>query len=219
MHDYKYIFMDLDGTIADPFTGLTNAIIYSLKKFGIEVEDRNMLIPFIGPPLEGSYMGVFGMSFEEATRATNYYREYYDDIGIYENELYSRTRELLDAIEAAGKQAVMATSKRDYQAEKLMVHYGLDKKFAMIAGAAADGSRESKHLVIEHAIKTLGIMDRSEIVMVGDRRYDIEGAMLSGLDSIGVLYGYGTREELETAGADVIVESMEELAEELGLTL
>lgn len=202
MKKYDVILFDLDGTLTDPGIGITNSVMHALKKYGIEVEDRTELYKFIGPPLNESFEKYYGFSHEEAMQAIEYYREYYRVNGIYENLLYDGVEDLLKTLYENGKIIILATSKPEVFAKEILRHFGIEKYFSYIAGSNLDGTRVAKADVIEYALKEAGVADKSLAVMVGDREHDIIGAKKNGLDSIGVLFGYGSRTELENAGAD-----------------
>ncbi len=207
---YNTVLFDLDGTLTDPGKGITNSVAYSLKKFGIEVEDKKELYKFIGPPLHDSFMKYYGFSEEEAETAIVYYREYFRDTGIFENEVYDGIENLLGIIKASGRKIILATSKPEEFAKRILVHFGLDKYFDFVAGATMDNSRSKKGDVIAYALKESGCTAENA-VMTGDRLHDIIGAKENGLASIGVLFGYGSRDELEDAGADYIAETVEDI--------
>lgn len=211
MSKYDVILFDLDGTLTDPGIGITNSVMHALKKYGIEVEDRTSLYKFIGPPLIDSFEKYFGFSHEEAVKSVDYYREYYKDKGIYENEVYPGIENILATLYEKGKKIILATSKPEPFAKEILRHFGLDKYFLFAAGSTMDETRTNKAEVIEYALSECGITDKTSVVMVGDREHDIIGANKNGIDSIGVLFGYGSREELETAGAAYIAETVEEI--------
>lgn len=208
MKDYKYIFFDLDGTLTDPGLGITNSVAYSLEKYGISVDDRSELYKFIGPPLIDSYMDFYNFSKEKAVQAVDVYREYYAVKGIFENYVYDGIPGLLKLLQADGKKIILATSKPEEYAKIILEHFDLAKYFFYIAGSNMDESRSKKSEVIAYALQKCQIKDKSQVVMIGDREHDIIGAKEIGLDSIGVLYGYGDYEELECAGANQIVENV-----------
>lgn len=211
MSKYDVILFDLDGTLTDPGLGITNSVMHALKKYGIEVEDRTSLYKFIGPPLIESFEKYFGFSHEEAVNSVDYYREYYKDKGIYENDVYPGIENLLAALYEKGKKIILATSKPEPFAREILRHFGLDKYFLFAAGSTMDETRTNKAEVIEYALSECGITDKTSVIMVGDREHDIIGANKNGLDSIGVLFGYGSREELEAVGAAYIAETVEEI--------
>lgn len=204
---YKYILFDLDGTLTDPGLGITNAVMYALKKFHIEVPERSELYKFIGPPLLESFEKFYGMSSEESQLALQYYREYFKPYGLYENTVYDGIEELLAELKAEGKKLILATSKPEPFAIEILRHFKLDKYFDFIAGATMDEKRVRKADVIAYALESCEITDLSSAIMIGDREHDVLGAKEVGLESIGVLYGYGDLEELENAGATYIVKT------------
>ena len=208
---YNIILFDLDGTISDPGIGITNSVAYALEKFNIKVKERTELYKFIGPPLQDSFEQVYGLKEKECENAITYYREYFKERGLYENELYDGMEQLLKDIRNAGKKIILATSKPEKFAVEILEYFKIEQYFDMIAGATMDSSRSKKADVIAYALKESGIEDLSSVVMVGDREHDIFGAKENGIASIGVLYGYGDREELQNAGALHIVETVDEL--------
>lgn len=208
---YDVILFDLDGTLTDSGLGITNSVAYSLKKYGIEVSDRTELYKFIGPPLKESFEKYYGFSSEEAGRAVEYYREYYTDKGIFENAVYKGIEELLQEIQRSGKTAIVATSKPEVFAKRILEHFGLAKYFNDIVGANMDETRTKKDEVISHVLQSCDIPDQTKVLMIGDREHDILGAKKAGIDSLGVLFGFGDYEELENAGADYIVETTEDI--------
>lgn len=208
---YETILFDLDGTLTDSGVGITNSVAYALNKFGIGVKDRTELYKFIGPPLQTSFEQYYEFSEQQAKVAVEYYREYYRNQGIYENEVYKGIEKLLKAIYDSGKQMIVATSKPELFANKILEHFDLAKYFVDIAGADMDGARTKKDEVIAYALEKCKIADYSKVVMIGDREHDVIGADKVGIDSIGVLFGYGDYEELKRAGASYIVESVEDI--------
>ena len=209
----KYILIDLDGTITDPKLGITKSIQYALKAFNIPVQDLDSLCKFIGPPLRTSFMEEYGFDEVKTEEAIAKYREYFAVTGLYENVVYYGMEELLSKLKRAGKTLIVATSKPEIFAQRILDHFGLSKYFDGICGATLDHSRGTKEEVIRYALERHNIREHSQVVMVGDRLHDIEGAKSVGIASIGVLYGYGSKEELEEAGADRIAATVEELYE------
>lgn len=208
---YKYIFFDLDGTLTDPGIGITNAVMYSLKKYNIEVSDRSELYKFIGPPLRDSYSKYYGMSAEEAEQAVAYYREYYGVTGLFENEVYEGVPELLCKLKEEGYKLVLATSKPDKFSIAILKHFDLYEYFDFCACATFDGARDSKTSVIKYALESLNISDTTEVLMIGDRHHDVNGARECGIEAIGVTYGYGDRTEHEEDGAAYIADTVDEI--------
>lgn len=212
MKKYNVILFDLDGTITDPGIGITNSVAYALKKHGITVEDRAELYKFIGPPLHLSFEEYYGLDGQQAVEE---YREYYRDKGIYENVVYSGVEAMLKKLNEAGKKVILATSKPEIFAREILRYFNLADYFYYAAGANLDGTLTDKAEVIAYALAEGGVTDKSTVLMVGDRKHDIIGAKKNGIDSMGVLYGYGSREELEAAGADYIAATVEEITEML----
>lgn len=208
---YNTIIFDLDGTLSDSGAGIMNTAERTLKKFGIEVTDRLELRKFIGPPLHDSFENFYGLSKEDAQAAVTYYREYYSEKGLYENVLYEGMADLLQSLYDDGCTLIVATSKLEKFAVRILEYFDIKKYFAHVAGSNADASRSSKDDVLAYALKSGNITNPSDAVMVGDRKYDIIGAKKMGLDSIGVLYGYGSREELEAAGATYLAPQVSSL--------
>lgn len=207
----KYILLDLDGTIIDPKQGITKAIRQALQRHDILIENDDFLSEFIGPPLREVIKDSFGFNDEETEDIVVAYREYFAETGLYECELYEGIRDLLTKLKEAGKILITATSKPEVYAVKILKHLGLSDCFHDICGATLDNSRTSKGSVIQYALARNNIVDTEEVVMIGDRLHDVEGAKANSLTSIGVLYGYGSREELEAAGATYIAKDASDL--------
>lgn len=215
MKDKTYIFFDLDGTITDSGLGITKSVQYALRTFGIEETNLKKLEVFIGPPLKDSFMDFYQMSEEDAMRAVKAYREYYEVTGLFENEVYEGIEELLKNLKAAGKKLVLATSKPEFFAKKILEHFHLDSYFFQVAGADLEGKRAEKLAVMKRALELISVQEREQIVMIGDRKYDIEASKQLGIETIGVLYGFGSREELEKAGATYLAKTPKEVQEVL----
>jgi len=205
---YQYILFDLDGTLTDPKEGITKSVQHALRHFGQEVADLDSLCKYIGPPLGESFMRFGGIAQDEVDAAIAKYREYFGVKGIYENKLYDRVPETLQALKSVGCKVILATSKPTVYAVKILKHFGIFDLFDVVAGSELSGERVKKAEVIEYALANAGITDRAAAVMIGDREHDILGAKQIGLACVGVLHGYGGREELESAGADVILEDV-----------
>ncbi len=208
---YNTVLFDLDGTLTDPAIGITNSVAHALKKWGIEVPDHTELYKFIGPPLVDSFCKYYGFSKEDGELSVKYYREYFADKGLFENSVYEGVPEMLAELKKRGKRLIVATSKPELFSEKILRHFELDKYFDFLAGATMDSSRVKKADVIAHALKSCDITDLTSVVMVGDREHDVLGAAHFGVHSIGVLYGYGNRAELEAAGATYIATTVDDI--------
>ena len=205
---YNTVLFDLDGTLTDPAIGITNSVAYALKKWGIEVSCRSELYKFIGPPLLDSFCKYYGFSKEEGELAIKYYREYFADKGLFENSVYDGVFQMLGELKKRGKRLIIATSKPEAFSKRILEHFSLNGFFDFLAGATMDSSRVKKADVIAYAMKECDISDVSDVIMIGDREHDVLGAAAFGMDSVGVLYGYGSRGELEKAGATYIVETV-----------
>lgn len=210
--DRTYILFDLDGTLTDPGEGITNSVAYALERYGITVEHRSELYRFIGPPLVDSFMEFYGFPEEQAKEAVEVYREYFSTQGWAENAVYEGIEPLLADLVGAGKILLLATSKPLVFAERILNHFGLAKYFTVVHGSPLHAPKGyGKADVIREALAAAGVTDLQTAVMVGDRHHDIDGAKAAGIASVGVLYGYGNRAELEQAGADAIASDPEAL--------
>lgn len=218
---YDTIFFDLDGTLTDSAEGIMNSVKYALREMKWEIPPDTVLRKFIGPPLSFSFMNFCGMDEEQADEAIRQYRVYFKPKGLLENRVYQGIPALLERLIAAGKTLVVATSKPEEFSNTILENFDLKKYFRMICGATMDEKRNTKDAVIAFAIeemKHLNLIDDSrpldeQIIMVGDRYHDVEGAKVNGLKCIGVLYGYGSIDELNEAGADYIAENVESIFE------
>ncbi len=210
MPKYKYVLFDLDGTLDDPFEGITKSVEYAMKKFGVEC-DRKSLGGFIGPPLTESFTKYFGLSEKEAVTAVEYYREYYRPTGIFEVSIYEGIPELLAALKGAGCELILATSKPIVFADMILEKFGLKQYFAATFGSELDGTRVKKAEVIAYAHEKYPF-DKAKAIMVGDRKHDVMGAHECGIPCIGVTFGYGDRCEHEKAGAEYVAESVNQLS-------
>jgi len=209
--DYQYLLLDLDGTITDPMIGITRSVQYALSFFGIKILNLEELCPFIGPPLIDSFKEFYHFTDEQAQIALKKYREYFADKGLFENNVYDGIEDFLQSQINQGKELMIATSKPEPFAKQILEHFKLDHYFSFIGGATLDGTRSTKTDVIKYVLESNQITDLSSVIMVGDRKHDIIGARNNGIASIGVLYGYGNKAELENAGADYIVADINEL--------
>lgn len=209
----QYILFDLDGTLTDPFEGITKSVQYALSHFDIQVTDLTQLTRFIGPPLHQSFMEYYGLNSEQSHQAVVKYRERFADIGIFENKVFEGIDELLKDLKSQKRQIIMATSKPEVYAIRIAEHYDFAKYFDLIVGSFLDGKRQAKSEVIEYIIKTQNIEDVDQAIMIGDRLHDIKGAKYHNMDTIGVSFGYGGTKELENAGATYIVDTVKELRE------
>ena len=210
MQTKENILFDLDGTLTDPMLGITKSVQYALSSFGIEEPSLEKLTPFIGPPLKGSFQKFYGFSEEKAEAALAKYREYFSVTGMFENKVYDGIPALLKELKCRGRKVLLATSKPEIYAQQILEHFNLLSYFDFVGGSLLDGRRVEKPDVIRYVLEENHITGENA-VMIGDRCFDITGGQCHGLATVGVLYGYGSRAELEEAGADCIAETVLEL--------
>jgi phosphoglycolate phosphatase len=208
---YTNILFDLDGTLTDSFLGIANSWKYALKKLNIEI-DPDILRTFIGPPLENTFSEYFKFNKENIEIGKKYYREYFSEKGLYENTLYDGIEDLLKEINARNKTCILATSKPIVFAEKILKYLNIDTYFKHAVGSNLEGTFAEKYDIIKYIIENYNL-NKSETIMVGDRKYDIIGANKNGIKSIGVLYGYGSRPELENENPEYIINNAKEILE------
>ena len=206
------LLLDLDGTISDPKVGITKSIQHALRCFGINIENPDDLVEFIGPPIRQAFKDFYGFDDAKAEKAVEKFRERFLVKGIFENVKYSGIDIMLQKLRDADKTLIIATSKPTVQAKTVLSYFDLDKYFTYVSGAEMNGDRSDKTEVIRYALGQNKISDLSRCIMVGDRKYDIEAAKNVGIKSVGVLYGYGDYDELLEANADYIVSDVDELS-------
>ena len=212
MKHYTHLFLDLDGTLSDSAPGIVRSAQYALEAFGIHVDNLDDLLCFVGPPLEESFQEFYHLTPSQADEAVKVYRRRYEKIGVFENALYPGIPQFLDKARQAGKVLMVATSKPQRMADLVLSHFGIADRFAFVGGRE-DSSRRTKEEVIRYVMKENGLTRTEDIVMIGDRKHEVLGAKAVGLDSVGVLYGYGSRDEFQAAGATYIVDTLKELEE------
>lgn len=214
---FQYCLFDLDGTLTDPKEGITKSVQYALQKLGIEESDLDKLEPFIGPPLKDSFMEFYGLSEEDAKKGIVYYRERYAPIGVLENEIFPGMAQMLAKLCDKGIRLAVASSKPTEFVRQILDHFEIASYFEVIVGSGLDGSRVTKEEVVEEALSQFGLLSvpkearRGICAMIGDRKFDIQGAKAYGLTGVGVTFGYAGEGELEAEGADHIINSVEEL--------
>lgn len=206
-----YILFDLDGTLTDSQAGIFGGLAYALEHGNKPIPEIDTLRKFIGPPLREGLSTFGGFAEEEIETAMDRYRDYYKEKGYIENEPYEGVEKLLSDLKKAGKKLIVATSKPEIMAKKILDHFQLSQYFQDVCGATYDEIRSAKQDVIQYALDQNKITDYSKVIMIGDRKHDIMGAKGVGIASIGILYGFGDREELEQAGADAVVAEVSEL--------
>ena len=211
----KYVLFDLDGTLTDPVEGITNSVRYALEHFGIAENDLSKLKRFIGPPLIGAFTEYYGLSEEQAKTALKEFRVYFEKKGINENRLFPGTREMLSALKDKGFYLVIASSKPEIYVKRILNNFEIYSFFDFIGGSDMEETRADKPSVIKYCLENLSSPSPLDCVMVGDRSHDVLGARLNSLDCIGVLFGCGSRKELEDAGAVLLAADMPDLKEKI----
>ena len=225
---FQYILFDLDGTLTDPKLGITTCVQYALKSFGIEEKNLDKLEPFIGPPLLDSFKEFYGLSHEQALSGQEKYRERFAVTGWLENEMYPGIDAMLRLLSERGVKLAVASSKPEVFVEKILVHFGIREYFTAVVGSELDGRRVNKDEVVLEALRQLGVINeadaerylkekeftgskRTDCAMVGDRKFDVEGAKAMKLVSVAVSYGYAQGDELTLAEPDHMADTVEEL--------
>ena len=211
MKKYETILFDLDGTLTDPAQGLTLGFEYALYKMGMPPESREKLRRFIGPPLLDVWQTEYGLTKAEAERMIAVFREYYDIYGWWDNTPYAGIAEQLGILKSRGYRLLVATSKPERTAKRVLSLFDLDKYFDFIGGAESGSERYTKTAVLKYVLESTGANTESAI-LVGDRMYDREGAGAVGIDSLGVLWGHGSREEIESAGFTHIIKVVDDIS-------
>lgn len=214
---FEYILFDLDGTLTDPKLGITSSVQYALRALGIEEPSLDKLEVFIGPPLTDSFREFYGLDEEQMATAVDRYRERFATQGIFENEIYPGIPQMLADLKEKGKILAIASSKPTLFVEQILDHFEIKKYFGYVIGSNMDGTRGRKEEVVGETLRQMlpagmtPAKKRDAVAMVGDRKFDIEGAAAHGITSVGVSFGYAPEGELEQAGADYIVNSVQSL--------
>lgn len=211
MKNVKHILFDLDGTLTASDEGIIKSVQHALSHFGITETDNEKLKRFVGPPLRAAFTQFYGFTPEQTETAVTIYRERYSTIGLFENRLYEGIETMLKHVKEKGYTIVLATSKPRIYAKHILEHFNISEYFTHVVGCELNGTLDTKIEVMQCAVSLCKDIEKSHYIMVGDRFYDIDGAKALGIKSIGVLYGYGTRTELEAAGADYICSTVDEL--------
>ncbi len=208
---YKYILFDLDGTVADSAEGVINSVYYALCNMGFEVSDKASLKKFIGPPLSSSFKEFYNFDEKQIDRGIKLYREYYTDKGINEACIYDGIKSLLRKLKSCGKKVILATSKPEVFAVRIIENFGVSDCFDVIAGSTLDEERNTKAKVIKYALDKAGVSDLSDVLMIGDRKHDVLGANDIGIKCAYILYGYGNLQEAIEYHADYIIDTVDNL--------
>ncbi len=204
---FDIIFFDLDGTLIDSSSGILRSIIFALEEMDKKIPSREHLLEFIGPPLADSFRDILAFNDRETKQAVQLYRKRYRAKGKLEVQVYPEIPELLQQLQEEHKNLVVATSKPEIFAKEILQNLQLDQYFRYICGGDLDGKRKTKAEVIRYALDLSDLSFKDSVVMVGDRDYDVAGADQFGIPCIGVLYGFGTKAELERAGVIALAES------------
>lgn len=211
MDKYKVILFDLDGTLSDPKVGITKSVQYALQKMGFDEPDMDKLECFIGPPLQVSFAEYYNFDEVQIQKAIDLYRERFKEKGMFENELYSNIPLLLYSLKEKGFTLVVATSKPTVFTEQILEHFNIEQYFELVVGSNLDGTRTSKTEIIQYILDKYTEHKLDNFIMIGDRKHDIIGANNTGIDSIGVTYGYGSFDELSHSKPTHIVNSVNQL--------
>lgn len=207
---YSYVIFDFDGTIADTSEGVMASIIFALESYGYEVPDESVLRKFLGPSLIDGFMNNIGVDEEMAKKLTAKYRELYTDNAMYLLKLFDGIEDLLKELKAEGVKMAIASSKPQHFFDKLLNHLNIKDYFEAVCGADPNDKESSKTEIISNAVRLMGA-DKDDVLMIGDRCFDILGAQGAGVKSMGVTFGFGERAEFEEYNADYIVDTPEEI--------
>ncbi len=219
MGKYDVIAFDLDGTLSDPSHGLIQGFVYCFKKLGIAYDSEESLRKYIGPSLFEEWQEDFGFTPDEADNAIEVFREYYNIYGWWDNTLYCGVPEMLGELKKAGKKLVLATSKPLDTAKKILELFSLTEYFDFIGGAVSH-QNDQKWQVLNWALTSVGVnindpKQREKCILVGDRKYDAEGARICGIDSLGVMYGHGTEDEMKSSGFTALADTVNDVVKML----
>lgn len=208
---YKYIFWDMDGTIINSYPGVVESVLYALNHFGMTETNPETMRRYIGPPLRVTFGEVYGLQEDAIELAVEKYRENYNGGAMYHCTLFPGVEEAMDAFSKQGYRQVIASSKPEHMCRQILNHFGLVEKLDDVVGASLDGRIDTKEEVLEEAFRRLGNPDKSQVVLIGDTKYDVIGAKQLGIDCIGITYGFGTREELIQHQASQVFETIQEV--------
>lgn len=219
MKTYRYIFWDLDGTIINSFEGVSKCLRYAFSSCGYEVPEDDVLRKFIGPPFRYSFPLYANIAEDQMEPVIEKYRERYNTVGVFECELFSGVRESMEAFQKAGLVQVLASSKPEAQCRDILNKFALTSFFDEIVGATPDGRIDSKIQVLNEAFRRLGenhvAFSMEDVVLLGDTKFDANGAKEAGIDCIGVSYGFGTVEDLKESGVVAVFDDQKTLRESI----
>ena len=206
----EHLLFDLDGTLTDPRDGIVRCVQHALAELGAAVPHESALERYIGPPLRDTLRELLPGREPAIERAVELYRERFVPVGMFENRVYPGIPQLLQALVQAGRTLHLCTSKPHPFARRILEHFGLAPFFASIHGSELDGTLNEKGELLAHILRQERLAPAS-CLMLGDRRFDVEAAAQCGVASVGVLWGYGSRAELQAAGAGWLAESPDAL--------
>ena len=213
---YRYLFFDLDGTLWDSREGITKAVRYALEQMGYGSPDLKDLYKFIGPPLTEAFPEYYGMTMEQAREGVTYFREYFTKTGIYQNRLFDGVPEMLKTLKDAGRILCTASYKPEAHVKITLDSFHIADCFDYICGATLDESRSGKKEVLKELIRRLGLTEEqlhTEVLMIGDRKHDVQGAAAFGIPCLGTSMGFAPEGELESAGALAVVDNLQEMTD------
>lgn len=206
-----YLLFDLDGTLTNPQEGITKCVQHALRAFGIDEPNLEKLIPFIGPPLIQSFMDFYNMGEDEARKAVTVYRERFGTVGLFENFPYPGIAAMLENLKAQGKTLAVASSKPTVYVRRILEKFELAQYFDVIEGSNLDGTRVDKKEVIAKVLTRLDNPSADDLLMIGDRKFDVIGAKEMGFGCVGVRFGFAAPNELEESGAVYIADTVDDL--------
>ncbi len=207
----KYLLFDLDGTLTASAPGIITSVQAVIRHYNLPELNEAQLQKFVGPPLAVSFADYLGLPEEEILPAIDVYREYFEAHGIYDNSVYGGMPETLQKLKDAGYKLAVATSKPEKYAKQIVEYYGIAPYFDFVCGIPMEDEQMTKAQVVATTLEKLGVAQKSEALMIGDRFYDVEGAKENGIECLGVTFGYGTEDELTAAGAKYIAHTTAEI--------
>lgn len=210
---YDYVLFDLDGTLTASAPGIRRCIELAMEKMGKEIPDLSDYSKYIGPPLIRTFKVVCGLSQEESKEALSIYLDYYETEGEPRNTLFEGTREMLENLRESNAKVAVCTSKNEISAKNVCDFLGITELLDALCGSDHTIGRREKEDIIPYAMSTLGVADKSRVVMIGDTYFDTKGAVANNVDFIGVTYGYGKKEDMIDAGGKIFADSAKELCD------
>ncbi|MDD6039116.1 MAG: HAD hydrolase-like protein [bacterium] len=211
----KKVIFDLDGTLINSQEGVTKSVQHALRSIGIDEPDLDSLRCFIGPPLSRMFKEKYNFSDEVIGSLIPIYRQRYETVGVHECELYPGVEEVLKSLHDKGYILTLGSSKPEVFCTDILQYFHIDQYFTHIVGATLGPERQTKIQVLEEAFCRMNVKDKSEVILIGDTKYDVEGANAAGIDCVGITYGFGTREELLEHGAIAVFDTLTQVEEYL----